>query len=115
MVAEEELGVGALLHHDEHTTIDHEVYVGTEDVDDLHRSVHHHILLYVNEESVLCQHCVESGDAVLIGLSQLGVMFCHKLRMLLGIFRERCHGDAFGKVLLGLQGSAKLVVDDKVK
>ena len=115
VVAEEELGVGALLHHDEHAAVHHHSHVRAQDVYHLHGFVHHDVALHVHEQSVLRQHSVECGDAVLVALRQACVVLSHELGVCLRIFGKRCHLDAFGKVLLGLQRLAELVVDDEVE
>ena len=115
MVAEKELGIGAFLHDDEHTTVYHQVYRRAQDVYHLHRLVYNDILLDVHQQSVLCQHCIESGDAVLVGLCQTGVVFGNKLRILLGIIGKRRYNDTLWKIVLGLQCLAELVVDNEVK
>ena len=110
MVAEKELGIGAFLHDDEHTAVYHQVYRRAQNVYHLHRLVYYDILLHIHQQSVLRQHCVESGDAVLVGLCQTSVVFGNKLRVLLGIVGKRRYNDAFRKIVLGLQCLAELVV-----
>ena len=110
MVAEEKLCTSAFFHDDEYTTVYHQVYSRAQNVYHLHRFVYYYILLHIHQQSVLCQHCVESGDAVLVGLCQTGVVFGNKLRVLLGIVGKRRHYDAFRKIVLGLQCLAELVV-----
>ena len=115
VVAEEELGVCALLHHDEHAAVHHHRHFRAQDVYHLHGSVHHDVALHVHEQSVLRQHSVECGDAVLVALRQACVVLSHELGVRLRVFGKRCHLDAFGQVLLGLQRLAELVVDDEVE
>ena len=115
MVAEEELSISTFFHNNQHTTVYHQVYRRAQNVYHLYSLVNYNILLYVHQQSILCQHCIESGDAVLVGLCQTGVVFGNKLRILLGIIGKRRHYDALRKILLRLQSLAELVVYDEVE
>ena len=115
MVAEEELCVGALLHHDEHAAVHHHSHVRAQDVDNLHGLVDNDVALDVNEQTVLRQHGVECSHGVFVALRQTCVVLSHKLGVSLRILCERRHLDAFGQVLFGLQRLAELVVDDEVE
>ena len=115
MVTEQQFGFSALLHDDEHATVHHERHVRAQDVDDLYGAVHLHAPLHIDEQTILCQHGVEGCYAILVGMCELRIMVSHKLRVRLSIGSERVDHHALGQVLLGLQGSAELVVNDKIE
>ena len=70
MVAEQHLQFGSFLQDDEHAAVDHQVDVGTQDVDDLDGAVDLDILGHIDKESVLCQRRVEVGDGIMVGTCQ---------------------------------------------
>ena len=68
MVAEQHFYLGSLFEHDEHTTVDHEVYITTQDVYHLNGTIYLHVLGHIDVEAILCQHRVEIGNGI-IGLT----------------------------------------------
>ena len=115
MVTEEQLYLCLLFHHDEHTAVDHQIYIGSQYVDHLYCFVHLHPLGHIHQQSVLCQHCVQGGDAILLCQRYFRIVFLHPFGMLGGIFLERSHHHSLGQCLFGLCGSVEDVVDHKVE
>ena len=60
--------LGSFFEHDEHTTVDHEVYITTQDVYHLNGAINLHVLGHIDVEPILCQHRVEIGNGI-IGLT----------------------------------------------
>ena len=66
VVAEQELRLGTLLHHDQHAAVHHQVDIRTQNVDDLDGSVQHHSLGHIDKQTILRQHRVQVGHGVIV-------------------------------------------------
>ena len=75
MIAEEELSLSTLFHHDEYTSVYHQINIRTENIDDLNSSLYLHVLWYVDKQAILGQECIQCGDAIFIGFGNLSVVF----------------------------------------
>ena len=75
MIAEEELSLSTLFHHDEHTTVYHQIYIRTKNIDYLNGSLHLHVLWNINQQAILRQKSIQCGDAIFIGFGNLSVVF----------------------------------------
>ena len=71
MVTKEEFGFCTFLQYNEHATIHHEVNITAQDIDDLNSTVKDHILRYIDEKTILCQHGIEVGDGIIVFTSQM--------------------------------------------
>ena len=89
MVAEQHLDFCPLFHHDEHTTVHHQVghhalrILGRclQDINHLNGTVNLHVLRHIHQQAILRQHRVKCGNGILTGLSQLRVVLAHQLRI----------------------------------
>ena len=79
MVAEEELSLSALFHHDEDTTVYHQIDIRAKDIDYLNGSLHLHVLWYVDQQAILCQECIQCRDAIFIGFGNLSIVFLDEI------------------------------------
>ena len=66
MVAEQELSLSSFLHDDEDATVNHQIDVRPQDIDDLDGTLHDDILGNIDEESVLCQHGVQVAHGIVV-------------------------------------------------
>ena len=98
MIAEEELSLSTLFHHDEHTAVYHQIYIRTENIDDLNGSLHLHVLWYVDKQAILCQECIQCRDAIFIGFGNLGIVFPDEFRVFCSNLVQRIHDYALRKL-----------------
>ena len=82
MIAEEQFQYGSLLDDDEHAAVDHQVDIGTQDIDDLDGALHLDAFGDIDEQTVLREHGVEGGDGIAVSMGETGIMVGHQLRML---------------------------------
>ena len=115
MVTEKELGLSALLHHDEHPATDHQVYIRPQDVHDLYRPIHLHVTRHIDEKSVLRQHRVEGGDAILLGRGQPGIIRSYQLGAGGGHVGQGVYYYPLGQTRLGQHLAIETVVDDEIE
>lgn len=64
VVTEKHRCLGTLLKYDEHTTVDHQIDIGTQNVDHLDSAVGFDVLGNIDEHAVLGQHCVEGRERI---------------------------------------------------
>ena len=72
MVTEEHLDLCPFLKDDEYTTVHHQIGhltlsvagSGFQDVNHLNGTIDLHVLWYIDQQSILCQHCIESSDGI---------------------------------------------------
>ena len=100
MVAEEELSLSTLFHHDEHTAVYHQIYIRTENIDDLNGSLHLHVLWYVDKQAILCQECIQCRDAIFIGFGNLSVVFLNEFRVFCSNLVQRVHDNTLWQLYL---------------
>ena len=98
MVAEEELSLSTLFHHDEYTAVYHQIYIRTENIDDLNSSLYLYILWNINQQAILCQECIQCGDAIFIGFGNLSVVFPDEFRVFCSNLVQRVHNYALRKL-----------------
>ena len=115
MVAEEQTGLGALLHDDEHAAVDHQVYIRAENIDHLHGAVYLHVFRHIDQESVLRQHGVERRNAIVGRSGDLGIILGDKLRPLSRSLSEGTDEHPLGQLHLGQGLLIELVVDDEIE
>ena len=119
MVAEQHFYFCSLLQDDEYTAVDHQIghhslgilRRGLQDVDDLDGTVNFHILRHINQHTILRQHRVKGRDTILAGLSLLGVVFSHQLR----IIAHRADNHALRQMPLRLVIAIKHIVHHEEK
>ena len=100
MVAEEELSLSTLFHDDENTAVHHQIYIRTENIDDLNGSLHLHVLWYVDKQAILCQECIQCRDAIFIGFGNLSVVFPDEFRVFCSNLVQRVHDNALWQLYL---------------
>ena len=100
MVAEEELGLSALFHHDEDTTVYHQINIRTKDIDYLNGSLHLHVLWYVDQQAILCQKCIQCRDAIFIGFGNLGIVFLDEIGVFCSNLAQRIHDNTLWQLHL---------------
>ena len=98
MVAEEELSLSTLFHHDEHTTVHHQINIRTENIDDLNSSLYLYILWNINQQAILCQECIQCGDAIFIGFGNLSVVFPDEFWVFCSNLAQRIHDNTLWKL-----------------
>ena len=98
MVAEEELSLSTLFHHDEYTAVYHQIYIRTENIDDLNGSLYLYILWNINQQAILCQECIQCGDAIFVGFGNLSVVFPDEFRVFCSNLVQRVHDYALRKL-----------------
>ena len=77
MIAEEQFGFRPLLHDNQHPAIYHHIDIRAQDIYHLNSPIDNNILWHIYEQSVLCKHCIEGCDGILVGLGEFGVIFCY--------------------------------------
>ena len=100
MVAEEELSLSTLFHHDENTAVYHQINIRTENIDDLNGSLHLHVLWYVDKQAILCQECIQCGDAIFIDFGNLSVVFPDEFRVFCSNLVQRVHDNTLWQLYL---------------
>ena len=98
MVAEEELSLSTLFHDDEYTSVYHQIYIRTENIDDLNGSLYLYILWNINQQAILCQKCIQCRDAIFIGFGNLGIVFPDEFRVFCSNLVQRVHDYALRKL-----------------
>ena len=98
MIAEEELSLSTLFHHDEHTSVYHQINIRTENIDDLNGSLYLYILWNINQQAILCQECIQCRDAIFIGFGNLGIVFPDEFRVFCSNLVQRVHDYALRKL-----------------
>ena len=82
MVANQQLGLCSFFEDNQNTTVHHRIDIGTQDINQLDRSFHYHILRNIHQYTVLCKHRIERYHTIFRRISQLSVIFFHQFRML---------------------------------
>ena len=98
MVTEEELSLSTLFHHDEYTSVYHQINIRTENIDDLNSSLYLYILWNINQQAILCQECIQCGDAIFVGFGNLSVVFPDEFRAFCSNLAQRIHDYALRKL-----------------
>ena len=86
MVAKEKFYLRPFLDDDEDTPVYHEVNIRTKDVDHLYGTFDGDAFGHIDQKSVLCEHGIEGGDAIVGSLCQLSIVFRHELWLSLCLF-----------------------------
>ena len=115
MITEKEFCLGTLLHDDKHTTVYHEINVGTKDIDNLNGTVDFDILGNINEKTVLCQHRVQSRDSILMSGGNLSIIFSDEIGLFCSYVPQRVNNDTCGKLNLREFLTVEAVVNNKIK
>ena len=115
VVAEENLCFGSLLHDNEHTAVDHQVHVGTQNVDYLQRALYDGILGHMYEESILTEHGVQGIQSVLAASCQPTVILFDELGHFLRCTCQRHDLHTLGEAGLWQCLVIEAVVDHKVE
>ena len=115
MVAEEDFGLSSVLQHDEQATVDHQVNVGTQDIDNLQRALDDGVFGNVDEQSVLGEHRVQGIQPVLAAAGQAAITVLDELGVFCRSLGQRHHQDALGKGGRGESPVIETVVDDEVE
>ena len=100
MVAEEELGLSTLFHHDEHTTIHHQIYIRTKDIDDLYGTLYLYVLWNIDKQAILCEESIQCGDAIFIGFGNLSIVFPDEFRVFCSNLVQRIYDNTFWQLHL---------------
>ena len=82
MVAEEQLHLSTLLHHDEHAAVDHQVDIAAQNIDDLHSTADINMTGNIHQQPVLRQHGVQITDGGLVLACQPVVIAARHIGML---------------------------------
>lgn len=115
MVAEEELGFRTFLEDNEHTSVDHQVDIRTEDVDHLHGAFHLYVLRHIDEKSVLCQHRVQCRYGIGFCVGNTAIVLPHQFRMFCCYAVQTVDYDAVIEFCLRQRLGIELVVDNEIK
>ena len=100
MVAEEELSLSTLFHHDEYTSVYHQINIRTENIDDLNSSLYLYILWNINQQAILCQECIQCGDAIFIGFGNLGIVFLDEIGVFCSNLVQRVYDNTLWQLYL---------------
>ena len=100
MVAEEELSLSTLFHDDENTSVYHQINIRTENIDDLNSSLYLYILWNINQQAILCQECIQCGDAIFVGFGNLSVVSPDEFRVFCSNLVQRVHDNTLWQLYL---------------
>ena len=115
MVAEEELSLSTLFHDDENTAVYHQIYIRTENIDDLNGSLYLYILWNINQQAILCQECIQCGDAIFVGFGNLGIVFPDEFRVFCSNLVQRIHDNTLWQLYLWQCFVIKSIVYNEVE
>ena len=115
MVAYQHTGLCSVFQHHEQTTVHHEVNIGTKDIHQLNRLIHHHSLRHIKHKAVLHKGSIESSDSIFRCICQLTIIFLDQLRMFCCQFLQATEQYTFRKVSLRQSLAIESIVHHEVK
>ena len=115
VVACQKTGLRTLFQNDKHTAVYHKVDIAAQNVHQLDRFLHHHVLGNIQQYAVLRKGCIESRHSIFGSICQLTVVLLHQLRTLFRHFLEATEDNALRQMRLRQSLVIESIIHNKVK